>query len=229
MSINRVREKLVKKAYIFSILLLFVLVPSVLCDPSPNITFGFKVNKDPTNGNNKPELLLHFYSVDWETESGANKNAGQFAKNHSAIQEMNMDNSKNLSQPQVIVAFETRYIYSFYFWLRFSPMTSEGSDFKGKYEATVYEKIFYDTYTVGNSEMLVLTESHTAHLVEFPDEGPVVPVSLRLEFPAMSSRGSGANGRERWMYPISFDFSDYLSSYPAGEYTATITVEVNSL
>ena len=231
MSINRVREKLVKKAFIFSILLLFVLVPSVLCDPSPNITFGFKVNKDPTNGNNKPELLLHFYSVDWETESGTNVNAGRFALNHSAIQEMNMDNSKDLSQPQVIVAFETRYIYSFSFWLKFSPMTSEGSDFKGKYKATVYEKIYYDTYnkTIADSDSLYLSESLTAYTIMFPDDGPVAPVSLRMEFPAMSSIGASKTGRERWMYPISFDFSDYLSSYPAGEYTATITVEVNSL
>lgn len=219
-----------KKAYFFAILLLFVLVPSVFCDTSSNITFGFKVNRDSTNDVNRPELLLHFYRVDWETESGANKNAGQFAKNHSAINEMNMDNSKDLEHPQVIVAFETRYIYSFSFWLKFSPMTSEGSDFKGKYKATVYEKIFYDTYTVGNSEMLVLTESHTAHPIEFPDEGPVVPVPLRLEFPAMSIGGNpNINGRERWMYLVAFDFSDYLSSYPAGEYTATITVEVNSL
>lgn len=217
-----------KKALIFTILLLFVLVPSMFCDPSPNITFGFRVLKDKTNGNNNPELLLHFYSVNWETEAGANKNAGQFAKNHSAIHEMNMDNAKDLSTPQVIVAFETRYIYSFYFWLTFSPMTAEGSNYKGIYDATVYEKIFYDTYTVNNSEMLVLTESHTAHQIEFSSDDPI-PVGLRLEFPAMSSRGSGANGRERWMYPIAFDFSDYLNSYPAGEYTATITVEVNSL
>ena len=220
-----------KKALIFAILLLFILVPSALCDPSPNITFGFRVYKDKTNGNNTPELKLHFYAIDWETESGPNVNSGRWANNHSTTQELNVDNTKDMDLPQVIVAFETRYIYSFTFWLKFSPMTSEGSDFKGKYKAKVYEKIFYDTYykTIGNSEMLTLTDSLTEYLIEFPDEGPVVPVSLRLEFPAMSSRGAGATGRERWMYPIAFDFSDYLSSYPAGEYTATITVEVNSL
>lgn len=228
---RREKERQVKKASIITILLLFVLVLPAFCDPSPNITFGFRVLKDKTNGNNTPELKLHFYSVDWETESGENVNAGRFALTKSDIHEMAMDNSKDLSQPQVIVAFETRYIYSFYFWLRFSPMTSEGSDFKGKYEATVYEKIFYDTFrdTINNSEMLVLTQSHTAHQIEFDDEGPVTPVNLRLEFPAMSSRGANATGRERWMYPIAFDFSEYLSSYPAGEYTASITVEVNSL
>lgn len=218
-----------KKALIITILLLFVLILPAFCDPAPNITFGFRVLKDKTNGNNNPELKLHFYKIDWETEAGANKNAGSFANRHSDINDMNIDNTKNLSQPQVIVAFETRYIYNFYFWLRFSPMTSDGSDYKGKYDATVYDRIFYDTFSERNSEMLILTESHTAHEIEFPEEGPVVPVNLRLKFPAMTEPSVSGNGRERWMYPIAFDFSEYLSSYPAGEYTAAITVEVNSL
>ena len=217
-----------RKAFILMVLLLSVFAPSVFCDPSPNITFGFKV-LSTQNETNYPELKLHFYRVDWETESGANKNAGKFAKGRADIHEMTMDYSKNLSQPQVILAFETRFIYSFYFWLKFSPMTSEGSDFKGKYKATVYEKIFYDSISTGNSEMLVLTESHTAHQIEFPEEDPVAPVNLMLEFPAQTFPERSGNGRERWMYPIAFDFSDYLSSYPAGEYTATITVGVNSI
>ena len=224
-------RKKVKKAFIVKVLLALILMSSAFCDPSPNITFGFKVlNTKNDEAVNVPDLKLYFYNVDWKSESGENVNAGRFAQNRPAIQEMNVDNTKDLSTPQVIVAFETRYIYSFYFWLRFSPMTSAGSNFKGMYDATVYEKIFYDTYqpTINNSEMLVLTKSHTAHQIEFSSEDPI-PVELRLEFPAMSSRGENATGRERWMYPIAFAFSDYLSSYPAGEYTASITVEVNSL
>ena len=169
-----------KKALIITILLLFVLILPAFCDPAPNITFGFKVlNTKHDEATNTPELKLYFFKINWETEAGANKNAGQFAKGRSSNQEMNMDNTKNLSTPQVIVAFETRYIYSFPFWLKFSPMIAEGTDFKGIYKATVYEKIFYDTYSVNNSEMLVLTESHTAHQIEFSSEDPI-PVVLRL-------------------------------------------------
>ena len=38
--------------------------------------------------------------------------------------------------------------------------------------------------------------------------------------------GSDDKARERWMYPIALDFSDYISEYPAGDYSGTITLEV---
>ena len=69
--------------------------------------------------NRQYELVLHFYSIDPSTEWNTGLNAGDFTLSHSDVAQRNLDISKGLTEPQVIVAFETRYIYGFNFWLKF--------------------------------------------------------------------------------------------------------------
>lgn len=227
-----------KRALIFAILLLFILVPSALCDPVPNTTYGFKINKMSKEGDNRQyELVLHFYSIDPSTEWNTGLNAGDFTLSHSDVAQRNLDISKGLTEPQVIVAFETRYIYGFNFWLKFSKMTAPGTSFKGKYKVRIYDRYFYTNFnrvTTGSHSLDYSSENPSGVSVydrafdSSDGQGGSVSfenIEVVIAFPEMTL-GRSDHGRERWMYPIAFDFSDYISGYPAGDYTGTITLEV---
>ena len=223
-----------KKALIFAILLLFVFVSSVFCDV-PNTTYGFKINTLP-HPDRAYDLVLHFYSIDSANEWNKGLNAGQFSLSHSDVTQLDLDTAKGLAEPQVIVAFETRYIYGFNFWLKFSRMTTSGTAFRGEYKVRIYDRYFYKNFnniTTGSDSLDYSNSSVGITLYDasfVSDDGQGGSTSLDnievvIAFPNMTLGGSD-KGRERWMYPIAFDFSDYISSYPAGDYSGTVTLEV---
>ena len=239
-----------KKALLTTMLMLFILVASVFCYDVPtdsNVSLGFKIYRQNTN-NRQDELLLYFFKID-SSEWNQNYNAGDLSLDQGhVISDFTIDTTKGLNTPQVIVAFDTRYVYNFDFWLKFSKMTAPGSLYEGKYTVRIYSRYYYKNFnakTAGSDSLNYPLSSrgvtYTDYSFDKVENGETVSsekIEAKIHFPEMSSLGIDDNGRERWMYVIAFDFAgvtpnanciDYLSDYPGNDYSATIKVEVNSI
>jgi len=122
--------------------------------------------------------------------------------NNNAITTYAVDSKKTLSSPQVQLAVSTNKVNSYKLKLTFSVMTS--SDSYGFYKARVFDMIdaeYMDISFESVSNVSITFTGDTSH---------------------------DGNTTITAYYPIAFDFTDYISDYGAGNYSATIKVEVSN-
>ena len=130
----------------------------------------------------------------------------------NAITSYSIDLSKDLENSQVFLSVTTNKVNPYTLKVSFSAMKHSNdstSTFLGFYKARISDLI---TYSVGDLDY---------RDVVFTSADDVV-----VSFSGDNS--DDANNTVSFYYPISFDFSDYIEDYGAGDYVGTITVEVAS-
>lgn len=127
--------------------------------------------------------------------------------NGEPITSFDLNTEKTLSNAQIHLSVITNKVNDYTLKLSFTPLVDESGESLGFYRARIS-----DIITFSGSEA-------DFRDVVFTDNEP-----SSVLFPGDTS--DDANNMITVFYPISFDFSEYVSNYGTGRYSGTITVEV---
>lgn len=235
-----------KKALSLTVLLLLIIVSSAFCETDATFGFKFKTEYETQNSFN---IRFFFVEIGNYSEGmmvntiipGGNANTATTPANPTVLDY----GSSSLDVPQLGFAIWTKNVYNFALRFRFSRMVStDGTGFGGysvrifkpKYFNTNNDKVSYsDTLDnlepVSNVSVDYSSENGAMASVDFNNRSYPGKAGDYYSFATFSKKNNNDpqfdNGREGWLYPMSFNFtgSDFTES---GDYTATISVEVIS-
>ena len=204
---------------IISILLLLLCISFACADdfsPPSNSVAGFKIEVPASD----IFLEVYFFSypyVDHRKISGSG--ASRLANNS----ETSFTTEDDGSVPKFAFRVKTRRLYNLNIRLTFSPMINDNNeadpaDKYGFYTVTIYNPSYWDDD--------YMDDYLERGALESLDVDTVAGVSTTVTTPDMHVPVP-KNGIDTWLYPLAFDFSNYLDGYN-GSYTGTIKVEVLS-
>ena len=130
--------------------------------------------------------------------------------NGASITSYELNTDRTLTNAQVHLSVITNKVNSYTLKLSFTPMMNEEGTQFGFYRARVSDIITFEG-SEADFRDIVFTGVETES-VSFPGD-----------------TSDDASNMITVFYPISFDFSDYLADYETGTYSASITVEVETL